>query len=458
MAYSTFPWYFQRFTAADGSPLAGGSVEFLAAGSTARKDVYLDQSGTVSSNPMPLDSAGFPEHDYFGGDGEYDVVTRDASGALVRKVLRVSLVGGSCESDTYKVKVDGSDPNPDYLDQKVVSSADIVVVSDGNSLSLLVSDAVKYRVKASASDLYPGFLEQKIASTGTVVLEVVNNKLRARSIAPNIVGVTVDDQDPDYLGEKLEDSDTIIWDITGYEGGGQHVRAKLKATAADDHKFLRSGADLVPGFAGDKIKAGTGITINVTTDEDFGEVMHINANIQSTGKVKVASTDTTADFLGNKLVAGPGMTITPVVSGATTLVLAPVITYLEDVRSQSNRLNVGLDYPNPQNVCSLVLPAGTWEVEGSIASYVVAATDVGSCLVGNIGNSATIDTDGFDQWAQAAMLVGYDTLWSAASSITIPRRRITVATTRTIYLVAQHGVGPFTTCQMWGNLTARKIT
>ena len=51
MAYSTFPWYFQRFTAADGSPLAGGSVEFLAAGSGARKDIYLDQSGTTASNP-----------------------------------------------------------------------------------------------------------------------------------------------------------------------------------------------------------------------------------------------------------------------------------------------------------------------------------------------------------------------------------------------------------------------
>jgi hypothetical protein len=407
---------------------------------------------------MPLDSTGFPEHDYFGGTGEYDIVVRDSVGALVRKILRISVVGGSSYVDDHKVAVDASDTNPGYLDQKLVSSADVVVVSDGDSLSLVVSDALKYRVKASPVDTTPGFLSQKIESTDTVVLEVVGDKLRARFVGPNIVGVSVDDTDPDYLGEKLEDSDTIFWDVTGYEGGGQHARAHVRPSALDDHKFLRSGADLVPGFAGDKIKAGTGITINVTTDEDFGEVLHINANNQSTGKVKVTSTDTIADFLGNKLVAGPGMTLTPVVAGATTLMLAPVTNYLEDVRSQSNKLNVGLDYPNAQNVCSLVLTAGTWEVEGSIASYVVATTDVGSRLVGNIGNSATIDTDGFDQWAQAAMLVGYDTLWSATSSITIPRRRYTVATTRTIYLVAQQGTGPFTSCQMWGNITARKIT
>ncbi len=95
MAFYTFPYFFQRFTDNEGLPLAGGSLTFYSAGSTALKNIYLDQSGQKAQNPMPLDSTGLPVKQYFGEAGEYDIYVRDSNGALVTKLLRITALGGS---------------------------------------------------------------------------------------------------------------------------------------------------------------------------------------------------------------------------------------------------------------------------------------------------------------------------------------------------------------------------
>lgn len=95
MAFYTFPYFFQRFTDNEGLPLAGGSLTFYSAGSTALKNIYLDQSGQKAQNPMPLDSTGLPVKQYFGEAGEYDIYVRDSNGALVAKLLRITALGGN---------------------------------------------------------------------------------------------------------------------------------------------------------------------------------------------------------------------------------------------------------------------------------------------------------------------------------------------------------------------------
>jgi len=95
MAFYTFPYFFQRFTDSEGLPLAGGSLTFYSAGSPALKNIYLDQSGQKAQNPMPLDSTGLPVKQYFGEAGEYDIYIRDANGALVAKLLRITAIGGN---------------------------------------------------------------------------------------------------------------------------------------------------------------------------------------------------------------------------------------------------------------------------------------------------------------------------------------------------------------------------
>lgn len=94
MTYSTFPFFHQRFLDSEGNPLAGGSLTFYAAGSTALKDIYLDQSGTPAQNPMPLDSTGLPVNQYFGGSGEYDIIVKNSVGAIISKSLRINASGG----------------------------------------------------------------------------------------------------------------------------------------------------------------------------------------------------------------------------------------------------------------------------------------------------------------------------------------------------------------------------
>lgn len=62
---------------------AGGSLTFYEVGTTTPKDTWSDPALTVlNSNPVGLDSAGRSETETW-GDGNYDVVLKDADGATV---------------------------------------------------------------------------------------------------------------------------------------------------------------------------------------------------------------------------------------------------------------------------------------------------------------------------------------------------------------------------------------
>lgn len=96
------PWVRSQFFNDDGSPLAGGQIDFLVAGSTSqRKDTYRDYLGSVlNTNPVILNSAGVAS---IWGSGLYDVVISDSNGALVETIRGVNFGGGSSNIGTFAV-------------------------------------------------------------------------------------------------------------------------------------------------------------------------------------------------------------------------------------------------------------------------------------------------------------------------------------------------------------------
>ena len=457
------PLIFQKATDADGNPAPGAKLYHYVTESTILKDIFADFELTTPL-PQPLvASADGSFQQYFMEPGYYKFVLLDQhNNQLLPPQDHVcgAGAGGTAPEDDHKVLVDETDTTPGYLYEKLEDTTGIFWEISGAVGGVhAVRGEVQpgagdtYKVKGTSSDATPGFLADKIANSNTVDLAVVDNKLIASVTGPYTLKVDDGDSTPDYLYEKLEDTDGIHWEISGTEGSAHHVRGEVQPGAGDTYKVKQSASDAVPGYLGAKIAAGTGVVINTTTDNTNGTVMHISTTSQSTGKVKVTSTDTTADYLGNKLVAGPGMTITPVVSGATTLTLAPITTYIEDVIPFASAINIG-NSTAIQNVCSVVLTAGSWEVEGSVNCYCRQSGSLGVQLRANIGTTGyNINYDGFDQWSD----VRIDGVVGASQSLTIARRRYTVTGNTAVYLCAQEASGTFAGGLMWGNITARRI-
>ncbi len=91
---SLLPTLRQRFTDANGEPLAGGKVWSYEAGTTTPVATFTDQSGaTPNTNPIILDASG--EADIWIGPGYFKLVIMDADDVVLKTVDNVSLPGSS---------------------------------------------------------------------------------------------------------------------------------------------------------------------------------------------------------------------------------------------------------------------------------------------------------------------------------------------------------------------------
>ena len=105
MSVLLLPPIFQFFDN-NGDPLAGGSVETLAAGTTTRQATYTSAAGTiVAPNPVVLNAAGRPDSGggAIWGEGAYKFIVRDANGVQVGEVLDnvTSFAGLSAATNAY---------------------------------------------------------------------------------------------------------------------------------------------------------------------------------------------------------------------------------------------------------------------------------------------------------------------------------------------------------------------
>lgn len=102
------------------------------------------------------------------------------------------------------------------------------------------------------------------------------------------------------------------------------------------------------------------------------------------------------------------------------------------------------------NVTSISLTAGDWDVEGNVNVTLGTAT-LTAQAAGISTTSATLPTDGSEVYSGLQL-----TTTNAVDSITLPRKRISVASTTTVYLVgrATFSAG---TAAAFGAITARRV-
>lgn len=231
MAYFTFPFFHQRYFDNEGNPLAGGSLTFYRAGSTALKPIYLDQSGTSAPNPMPLDSSGIPEWQYFAEEGEYDIVISNAAGARIQKVLRINCVAG--EGSPFP---DPANPGFLYWDGATYSWVEMPrYPTPGNSgylhydagtqtYSWVAITPDDHKVANSAGDI-PGYLKDKIVDSDTIrwseiVVDgdsvIKADMIDLEKVPAVVVWSILDDTDPSTAPFGLSNDDVNTMIETGF--------------------------------------------------------------------------------------------------------------------------------------------------------------------------------------------------------------------------------------------------
>jgi len=102
------------------------------------------------------------------------------------------------------------------------------------------------------------------------------------------------------------------------------------------------------------------------------------------------------------------------------------------------------------NVTSISLTAGDWDVEGNVNLSAAAAT-ITAMSAGITATSATVPADGSEIYNGQQTVTA-----SMTTSLTMPRKRISIAATTTIYLVARStfSAGAVST---FGSITARRV-
>jgi len=111
---------------------------------------------------------------------------------------------------------------------------------------------------------------------------------------------------------------------------------------------------------------------------------------------------------------------------------------------------VSLTTNTSANVTSLSLTAGDWDVEGAI-NYTETTSTVTARTGGISTTSATLPTDGSE--VENGFLT---TVVTTKAGITVPRKRISISATTTVYLVAR-AVFSAGTEAAYGQLTARRV-
>lgn len=306
------------------SPLALEIMHVFNAGSSVYANVYSDAGGTV---PM-MNSAGAPIQ--ADGNGLFPVVFAPVGAAYDIKFFTPLLMprdtylgivpasgGGGSGTDSYQVKANSGDTTPGYLSEKMIDSTtvhwtDIDVGSGVKKMAASIdpSYVLDWKIKTDASDILPDYIGNKIESGSlvTLTLDSITHKIRADFIGPSYVpqaggeftgSVIVDGQFSTagdttlatgigstlYVPGAATFAHAIVTtlhlptilsgDLLTIDGSGNVVGI---SAPTNDRKIIHDAADTIPGYIGTKIVAGTGITINTTTDGTNGVVMHINMN------------------------------------------------------------------------------------------------------------------------------------------------------------------------------------
>lgn len=217
-------------------------------------------------------------------------------------------------------------------------------------------------------------------------------------------------------------------------------------------------------------------TLNDTTDVDICAAPGQNAvrnidtvtiynadTVSQTVTVKIDDGGTDTILVKAVLAAGasltygdsPGWQVIPTgnsaIAGTTTNDSATAGNVGEFVSSLiATGSPVSLTNNTAANVTNISLTAGDWDVEGNINFSGTTAT-VTAGTGGISSTSATLPSDGSEVYDGTVT-----TLLSDLSSVTLPRKRISIASTTTVYMVAKKLFSAGTVVA-FGSLNARRV-
>lgn len=442
------PWFFQQFRLENGLPLAGGKIFTYVSETSVPKQTYYDiDLEQPCPNPIILDSAGFAPQ-YFLEAGEYTFVIKDSLDQIIATrdhVLGAASSNGSTSAE-YQIKIDGDDVDPGFIYDKLQNSS--TVTWDKTSTKIIANASGlaidSFKIKATSGDTSPDFLSNKLSSTNTIALSISGDKLKADYIGSNKVQTTSGDT-ADYLSTKFANSPTVTW-----SNNGSVLSASI--STADNGK-VKIDSDDQAKYVEDAIRPGSGIVFTQTEDIN-GKQIHISTtNATNQGQIKVSSNDSLG-YLPTKLVAGSGISLSAndnAVKITADSSPSTQMAYVSSVLPFTSAITVTNTAVTA--ITSIVISAGTWDVEGNVLGFLTPVTSSINTpgINSNISTTVAFVNDGYEGYASHTVVTG------ATRSTPLSRRRITVATDTTLYLVSQARFGEFVSCIFWGNLTAQQV-
>lgn len=173
-------------------------------------------------------------------------------------------------------------------------------------------------------------------------------------------------------------------------------------------------------------------------------------NTTSTGVLTIAAAGT--DYVAP---SGSGSSLTGLTSsqiaGTTTndnAAAGKIGEYVSSLVASGSA--VSLTDATAANITSISLTAGDWDVEGNI-NFIATTATVTSKIGGISSTSATLPTDGSEVYSGVQLTVA-----TATDGVALPRKRISIASTTTVYLVGQASFSAGTV-SAFGSITARRV-
>lgn len=248
----------------------------------------------------------------------------------------------------------------------------------------------------------------------------------------------------------LWDSGTIQWmSITGLRDSGGAFGGTMQLNTQN------SGGTLTTALSIDKAQVVTLTNSLPVGSGGTGQTTYTNGQLligNTTGNTLAKATLTAG--AGVSVTNGTGtitIAATTGIPGTTTNDSATAGNLGEFVSSAiASGSAVSLTTATAANVTSISLTAGDWDVEGNVNFSASTATVTGTSA-GISSTSATLPTDGTEAYSGVQV-----TLLSELDSVTMPRKRISIAGTTTVYLV---GKSTFSagTVTAFGAISARRV-
>ena len=222
---------------------------------------------------------------------------------------------------------------------------------------------------------------------------------------------------------------TLTWECVRYQIGGCVYSSGTNSIACTS----TVGMKVYDGFEGVDVPSGT--YVNGIVDGT-----HFTISQNMTGSA------------GGGGRPESGITWTEQGSGGTlTTSFAPTGSRGETISSEiAVGSAISLTTATAANVTSIALTPGDWDVSGNI-NFADAAATVTATVGGIASSSATLPTDGTEVYSGTQLTVG-----TATDSVTMPKKRISISSNTTIYLVGKStfSAGAVTA---FGSITARRI-